>query len=668
MRTWGWTCLAVLLAAIVWGCDLENRRTPPVAKAGNPSAVWLAAGMTALPPSETDNLSGTSGLERFGADRLDRTYDLVTPPDTHFSFNLVVRCDASFSDSRIAVGHVKDGDAVPSGGPESLAAAGLRVEGYQLTASGNMLEGRGFQNTRVIVSGSIGVEQHLLLRAVSFTTGRVDIGVRIRLGAESAINLGYDDFATARPGVLRKLIHSAEGVYNGLPAIAASEGRFSIISYGSHWLPRENGVTRFGPTLRSSMQWDAGTHVVTGGASDMLAERTLEIRNHEIASRGRVVAVVTHTSTAHVIVDISTDGGAKFPLRFEAPRVVPVEPRERVLSLVISPDYVISCFFWRRVQLTEQGAQSSQFMYYEGLPTGFDANGTPTGYTFGLPVTLESFDFVVAPLVMGAESSSGGDLVAGYGYFLTPEQVGGEDPEPTWVYGIATRRASESDFIFGEVARMTLPPPPPPPPSPSPPEPQPLPPPPPGYHCPQVCVVGTGPTMQVFYALDHPVGVRLFHSNDAGESFSQVELADTANARLPKVHARWKDGALRVDLLFLRDTPQGDIQLNEVHGLLWEDFSSQAAPLAYRLTTATSQPAGGGALLTQSVTPAGFDSDLDGDRIVVVTHEVVRQTGEQTQFVPMETLEEILPKPVMQAYLPAPGLGFRNLYRIFLLD
>ena len=152
---------------------------------------------------------------------------------------------------------------------------------------------------------------------------------------------------------------------------------------------------------------------------------------------------------------------------------------------------------------------------------------------------------------------------------------------------------------------------------------------------PSVAVLGSGASMQVFYAYEGSDGVRLRVSADGGRTFGAPVAVGDASSSVPTVLARDQDGKARVDLLYLSQGEAG-CELRVLH---WDDFGS-GPPTDHRLTTAETIPSastprdrpvpGAGiaamppevGFRVREVAWSGYDAVVDGDDVVVVYDEV----------------------------------------------
>lgn len=559
---------------------------------GNPttSQVSLAAGLAELQPAGTDTLSGAVNAGRFGVTRFDRVYELETPAGVDFAFSVVARGLGNAGLTRVSMGHVDDGNGVPNGGAETIAAAGMMLDGAGLSYGGLMLDATGDGFTRLTVRGNVNAAQVLLLQ-VPTPSGVINVGVRLRLGNNSAINLAAGAASGSRPGVTETTIYSSESFQFCLPAVAVSGDRYSVVCYDG-----DPGTPQYGQRTRRWLQMDAQTGTVTGGGEDSYAPDFGSWRDQEIAALGNVLGVV-YTGDGQVQAEISLDRGASFPV------VADLEGSQtwgqRLVQAAIAPDYTFACLYWR----TMGGASgpSTELVLVEATPTGFDANQTPLGYTFGAGQVLCSPGEDVTPQLMHLCYSSAGDLVVGYGYTELVPIPGTWNMRSSAIFRCAARLQGGlfSDVLVDREDDVVP-------------------------FDPHVCVLGSGSTMEVFYAYEKSDGAYLAYSSDAAGHFTPAQAVTVPGAQMPSVHARMQNGQKRVDLLYQSPTAWG----LELHNLQWDNFGS-GAPSAYRLSVATCTP---GTTTPPAGMPQGYrctaaawfgyDAVVDGDDVVVVLHQM----------------------------------------------
>ncbi len=562
----------------------QNPVLPP------PGEVSLAAGLAEISPSPTDSLSGAFNLSRLGIAGFTRTYELTTPANTDFAFSVVARGRGNSGTVTISAAHVANGAATPSGGVESIVGAGITIQAPALTNQGLFVQATGNGFVRLAISGRITQTQVLALRVPLDNSTEV-LGVRVRIAGLSIINTpGVQQ--NNRPGMIASDVFSSESSLFGLPAIAVSGDRYTLVTYDG-----DSNYNR----RRQWLQVSAATGAVTGDAGDCPALDTGFWRDQEVAALGNVIAIA-FTGDGQVRVDVSLDRGASFPI--QAVLDSGSGWSWRLVQAAISSDYKIGCLFWRTVEVN--GQPSGQWVLVEGTPTAFDSNNTPTGYTWGWPAAVRNTGADTTPVVSHLQYSSGGDLVIGYGY--THSVVNGGMRTNSAYFRCAVRRFGQSAFsdvlVDSEINIVPS--------------------------DPHVAVVGSGANMMILYAYERRDGIYLGFSNNAGASFTTGAVVTETGAATPSIFARMQGSQLRVDLLFVTPVAGG----LELHDMLWTDFGPGSYPARYRLTQVRSvqgatPPAGMPyADATVSLSYFGYDAELKGDDLAVVVHEVKYQPYE----------------------------------------
>jgi hypothetical protein len=242
----------------------------------------------------------------------------------------------------------------------------------------------------------------------------------------------------------------------------------------------------------------------------------------------------------------------------------------------------------------------------EAIPTGFDSNNTPTGYFWGATTVVHHPGKDVTPLLMHMEYSTGGDLVIGYGY--TRMDFTSSAIVSSALFRCAVRPQGTPYFIDKEVDREdnVMP-------------------------CdPHVSLIGSGPSMEIFYAYEKSDGVHLSYSNNAGQTFVHVTRVNIPGAMNPSVHARMQGAEKRVDLLYVAPDGWGWA----IQNLHWDDFTLAATGEFYSVTQSSATPGGNpppgmsaGFLIT-TLAWFGYDSVVVGDDIAVAVHEVTYDSYE----------------------------------------
>ena len=579
--------IAVLLCLA--GCHddqaiLREETTPPLI---------LSAGVETLDPVTDDSASPVVDLNRLAMEKPSVTYDLTTPVDEPFDFSVITRSRGGAGGVTVSVAHALDGGGTPAGGPETLSAAGFLLNGAGSSVLGPWFDVAGEGFARLTIKGSV-TRDHVLAVKVWTAAGEDTALVNVRIGPTSTINVATWNLGDY-PGVLESAtLYSSDSWRFGLPTVAVSGDRTSIVTYEG------DGTDAFRPDrYEMRLQVDHATGAVTGGASLETNPDSGNWRDHEIAALYNVLAVVANGSDA-VTIQLSFDRGTTFSQTATFPQ--PGWSRSHLVQTAIALDYTLAAVFW-----TEDGDES-ELMLVEGRPSAFDSVGSPRAYEFDSPEVIAEWSPCVMPAIMGMKYSEGGDLVIGYGF---TQMFRNEDRSWTnltqyrcWV---RLYDSDDSDDRLVDEERMT------------------------GYD-PSVSLLGSGPSMKIFYAYEVPTGIRLRLSLDAGETFSSPVSAGDRWAQTPTILARMQGAQTRVDLLWIQSGGIG----NELYIRHWDDFST-TPPNDYRLTTAARvesppppEPVPGEVVgisplissrrLTQ-VAWFGYDATLDGDDVVVAYDE-----------------------------------------------
>ncbi|MHC4547851.1 MAG: hypothetical protein ACYTEZ_03660 [Planctomycetota bacterium] len=580
------TVLVAVLVAV--GCG----GTSPAPGAPNRAApLVLAAGMLAIEPAPVDVVSAGVDLARLDLPQVDTVYELTTPADEPFAFELISRGPANAGSVRISVAHAADNGATPRGGIETLVAAGVSLSASSTFPRVDWIDAGGDGFARVTASGLIATEQVIAVEAAT-PQGRTVALVAIRIGPPSSINLPKAS-GSDYPGVLREqTLYSSDSWRFGLPTVAVSGDRTSIVVYeGDQADPFAH------QRYEMRLQQDHATGAVTGGASEETSPDTGHWRDHEAAALFNVLALV-HSGVEEVTLKLSFDRGATFGQAERFGRLGAGQTA-RLVQIAMAADYTLAVVFWR---VDRSGA--SELVLVEGRPSAFDAFGSPTRFTFDPERALYRDGRDVVPVITGVAYSEGGDLVVGYGFsaFAFPEPL---TTEITSEFRCAVRLFGES-FTDHLVERDVV-----------------------VARDPSVAVDGRGRDLRIFYAYEGRDGVRLRTSADAGQTWSSPLLVADPWSYMPSVFAREQAGTTRVDLLYLT---WGEIGL-ELHLRHWDDFDSGRFE-DYRLTEATMTPlrttaqAGapvgippGDQFLVTQISWFGYDATRDGDDVVVVYNE-----------------------------------------------
>lgn len=555
----------------------------------------LAGGMSEIQPAATDTLSGTVDLARFGETAFNRVYELETPLNTEFSFTLVGRGLANFGMTQLSLGHVADNGVAPDKGAESLVAAGMVIDGTGLSYGGNFLTAIGDGFVRMTVTGRIQAGQVLVCK-VPLQGGQDElcVGIRVAIGNSSVINLPNLASPGDHPTATKTNIFSSDSWQFGLPAIAVSGDRYSVVCYDGVMADPND---YYGERTRRWLQHDASTGVTTGGSAAAASYDFGSWRDQEIAALGNVLAVV-YSASGSIRTEISLNRGATFPIS----QVLDDQEgwgMQRLVQVAISPNYNVACLYWSCEFVNY--IPKSRLVLVEAAPTAFDSNNTPTGYSWGAPVTINAPAGDVTPLLMHLEYSGGGDVVIGYGY--TVSVIVGLDMISTASFRCAVRLNGQASFSDGQLdSEESVRP-----------------------VDPHVSLLGSGATMQIFYSYEKTDGIHMKYSSNAGQNWQSGAVVAAPGAMQPSALARVVGGQKRVDLLYLVPVGYG----MELHNLRWDDFTPGAPGVPHRLTEASAQPGGTPpagcpqGLLIRTVGNFGYDAVLNGDKVAIAVHELV---------------------------------------------
>ena len=569
--------VCVTLVAAVAGCTSDSETIVL-----QDAALLLAAGNERIDPASAEG---------------EFVYELTTPAGEPFAFDLLSRTDDNEGPVSISLLHESDGGEQPEGGPGSIAEAGVTVSASGAARDVDWIRARGDGFVRVTLRGEIDREQVYRVRVEEEGDTTVAV-VRVAIGPLSDINLRSESRGDY-PGVIdEQTLYSSNSWRFGLPTIAVSGDRTSIVCYEG-----DQGDPYRYERYELRLQHDADSGDVTGGGSLEPSPDFGHWRDHECAALFNVLAVA-RAGMNEMTLKLSFDRGATFG-QVETFGEGGREAQMHLVQIAMAADYSLAMVFWR----TEFTGRSDLILV-EGKPV-FDAgNPSPVSFTFEAERSLYSTALPVSPVLMGATWSEAGDLVIGYGFSMFESR-----PDRTWTnttqfrcavrpwQGVFTDTLVEESIVVGKD--------------------------------PSVAVLGGGDDLRIFFAYEGPRGVRLRTSDDKGATWSSPIDVGNATAHMPSVFARPGEGdAVKVDLLYLIFGEQG----MELHLRHWDDFDA-GAPGDYRLTVAETTgvdrlppdvPVPGAtfdALLPESgsrttqVAWFGYDAVLDGDEIVVVYDE-----------------------------------------------
>ncbi len=149
------------------------------------TAPLVAAGSNALDPTGSPGLAAQVDLARLRVETVETFYELTTPPATPFAFDVLFRGRGNAGRVCVSVAHALVGGATPPGASETLADAGLLVNGPGTSNRGVWLEATGDGFSRMSVRGAIDEEQVLALQVCDdgvVGTALVRISHRPRVG------------------------------------------------------------------------------------------------------------------------------------------------------------------------------------------------------------------------------------------------------------------------------------------------------------------------------------------------------------------------------------------------------------------------------------------------------------------------------------------------------
>lgn len=570
----------LITLAVAAACSRSNGRT---GDATATARLLVTAGTNRLDPSGAAR-PAVAPAEIAGAP-ITNFYRLTTPADHPFAFDLVSWSSGAAGFSQVAVKHLRTGSAVASG-DASLVEAGILPQGNGLVRGGGWFGASGDGFVRLSLQGRI-TETQLL--AVSADNNEVAL-VEIAIGDQSPINRPSSGPGGLPNGALLDTIYSSDSWQFGLPTVAVSGDRTSIVCYeGDQVSP--TSPDRY--ELR--LQQNLATGAVTGGATPLTGLDSGYWRDHEIAALYNVLAVV-RGEQGLVRARLSFDRGATFA---QDAVVMAGNGPSRLVQTAMAADYTLAIAAWRE----NATATGVEFVLVEGRPQAFDAFGSPTWFAFQPAQVLYTASMDSAPLVTGIAWSAGGDLVVGYG-------VSSFEAGPTWTstttFRCATRRFGEQ-FVEVEVDREEI-----------------------TGMDPTVAVAGQGAGLQVFYGYEASDGVRLATSSDGGRTFTRKATLGAPGDHQPTVLVRENGGVVQVDLLYLGMRNEG-LELHRSYWSTWPNAPREDSELttASTVTTAPSAPPLGSnipwfsySMRTTQINWLGYDAVVDGATIVIAYDEV----------------------------------------------
>lgn len=573
----------LLLAATLLAAACSNGGKSEQVENLPPARLLVSATTNVLDPS-TQPRPAVDAAAIDGA-QIDGYYQLTTPADTPFAFDLVSWSPGSSGAVWVGVRHLRNGAAQPSG-EASWIEAGVQFQGHGLYRGNNWLTASGDGFARMTVSGRITADQ---LFAVVAEEGQVTL-VAITIGPESAIRRPEGGAVQLPAGATRQTIYSSAAWSFGLPAIAVSGDRTSIVCYEGDQLHGNDPSQRY--ELR--MQHAASTGAVTGGGTREWSSDSGYWRDHEAFALYNVLGVV-RGEAGGVRVRLSFDRGATFT---QDVVVAGANGNSRLVQAAMAADYSLAIGAW---QMAPNGS-GLQFVLVEGRPIAFDTFGSPTAFGFDPPQVVFTAPVDSSPLTTGIAWSAGNDLVVGYAAsWFTPGPIWSSTTE----FRCATRRNGGPlvDTQVDVESRLL-------------------------GNDPSVAVTGQGAFLRVFYAYECADGVLLATSVDGGASFTLGDPIGHPGDASPQVLVREIGGQTRVDVLYLAQREQG-LELHRSQWLDWPSSVREDSTLTQAHTEVVNYtaPMPSGiwfpyGLRTTQMNWFGYDAVLDGNTIVVVYDEV----------------------------------------------
>ncbi len=568
--------------AVLWvfaACSGSGDATQTVT--GPTSRLAVTAGTEIVEPAQgaapVIDLSGT------GFERVESHYRLTTPADTPLQFEFVSWTADAAGMATIGVKHVRDGGSDIVDEPLSLARVGLIPSGQGLRSNGEWIYAQGSGFVRLTFQGRITRNQVLAVHSEGTGVAVIEIAI----GAASGINRPSGSEPEIPGVVLRDTVYSSDSWQFGIPTIAVSGDRTSIVCYEG-----ERDQVTDPARYEQRMQHTAATGAVTGGATLLSANEYSYWRDHEVVALYNVLGVV-RSEAEGVRVRLSFDRGATFA---QDVALLPGFTQARLVQAAIAADYSIAVAAWR-----SRPTGGADFVVVEGRAVAFDSFGSPTWFQFTPAEVLYTSTVDVTPLTTGIAWSGGGDLVIGYACSRMAGNGGG------WVaiteFRCSTRQYGET-FVHRLVDEERI-----------------------LGMDPTVAVLGMGAGLRVFYAYEVAAGLRLAVSEDAGQTFVRGPTFGQPGDYQPSVFARQIGGEARVDVLYLAQRSAG-VELHRSHWTTWP-----ASPrVDEALTRATMQvvpntpPASGvpmfPSMRSTQVSFFGYDAVQDGNQLVIVYDEV----------------------------------------------
>jgi len=585
MRRFG---LGVTLGAILGaaGCGGGGSSTPARFIAAPVPAmddVVVSGGAAQVAP-ETSTVDRTSAQDktRLGIGAPGRSFALTTPAGDAIDMALTGAVGGARGDVvvRLAVA----GGSGAAGA--DLAAAGLLPRAGNLIDDGPWLRTVGDGFARITLSGAVTAPVTLILEREA--GGRKTTAtITLTIGPKSPVNPSFPA-TTAFTGLKSTTdLFSSEAPIFGLPAIAGSGDRVSVICYDSVEVPTTNpgpgrpagcmapyGIER----KQRRLQLDTVTKAKSQGETADLGRDSSYWRDTEVAGRFNVIAIA-QAGGAGVTVELSFDRGGTFPAKIS----LGSGDWTRLVAIDMAPDYTTGVVFWAT------STEGTDLFLAEGRASAFDANNSPSEFAFDAPVRLMTLGHNVTPLVSDVQYSACGDLLVACGH--TKFESAGQMQARLTMTVSTFRRHAGTTKIEGpttvDLETEIVP------------------------SDPSLAITGCGGAAEVYVAYESKDGARIKKSADGGATFATSLTFGTTSAHAPRVFARPGPSGTVVDCLYLDAGPAGvgdDLNLLRIDGDLATGKSVHAL-VAARLVTGTA-----GAQDVESVGWFGFDAcELGGD-------------------------------------------------------
>ncbi len=588
--------LATILtsAFVIAGCGGGGGSASGPRQVGGPPAAGeslIVSGGSVEIPADAVLADPTSFAVRsqLGIASFERSFTITTPVNAPLDLAFTATAPGARGTVSVKVALV--------GGARSpavdLAAEGLAARAGALIDAGSWVETVGDGFARLTLSGAIARD---VVLAVERSAGgrRTHSVVALRIGPRGPANPVVPPGSGTYAGLKSTTpLFSSDSPIFGLPAIAASGDRVSVVCYDSIYVgqPAPGPGPGPGPGIgapcvmpdverrQRRLQVDANTGAATQGETASLGNDATSWRDTEVAGLFNVIAIA-QSGDDGVAVSLSFDRGESFP------QTIPLAPGlfSRLVAIEMASDYTTGILFWGY----DMTAQSHRLTFVEGRPSAYDQNASPSAFAFGAPRTLLDRGSRVVPLVSDLQYTSCGDLFVAFG--MTEIQTW-PDPAITTV-GCFRRLNGETVFTGPTIAdQMEIF----------------------GYD-PAIAVTGCGTSAQVFIAFESQAGVAIRRSADGGASFPTVARTGSTSANAPRIFARPQGGGTVVDCVYLDASPAGfgsELCLFRADGDLATNRS------VHRLVEARLIPGTSGQQEVDSVGWFGFDAtELSGDLFV----------------------------------------------------